>query len=133
MAYNSMQSVLIGFLFGIAPGILIGGIGLALGGEWAWTLGFIGLWLIVIGIFAGPALGNIGPEIMAERPAVSGAIVGALPGVAVTALLIGENFWVGVLAIVVGSMLGALVGHWISQRHEHPVRVLRPGGTHGLG
>lgn len=125
MVYNSDRSILLGFLFGVGPGVLIGAIGLALGGEWAWTLGFLGLWLIVIGFFAGPVLGNIGPEIMAERPAISGAIVGALPGVVLTVLLIDDNFWVGVLAMIIGSALGAIVGHWIARRGSTPDPLTR--------
>ena len=124
MVYNSDRSILWGFFFGIGPGVLISAVGLALGGEWAWTLGFIGLWLIVIGLFAGPVLGNVGPEILTERPAVSGSVVGAIPGVVLTVVLIEDNFWVGVLAVVVGSILGASVGHWVSKRHSTPENVI---------
>ena len=120
MSNNSLQSVLYGLLFGVAPGILLGVIGLVLGGEWAWTLGFIGVWLIVIGIFTGPMLGSVGPEIMAERPTISGALVGAVPGVVVTVVQIGDNLWLGVLTVLAGSILGGLVGHWISVRHPQP-------------
>ncbi|MEA1902885.1 MAG: hypothetical protein U9N56_05095 [Actinomycetota bacterium] len=116
MPYNSLQSIFYGLLFGVAPGVLLGAIGLALGGEWAWTLGFIALWLIVIGLFAGPLLGSVGPEIVAERPVSSGAIIGAIPGVVLVAIQRGENGWVWILAILGGSVLGAFAGHWIYNR-----------------
>jgi hypothetical protein len=123
MAYNSSQSLMFGFLFGIAPGGLLAIIGLVLGGEWAWTLGLIGVWLITIGVFAGPLLGAVGPEIVAERPAISGAMLGALPGLLFSVLFLDDVDWINLLAIVGGSMLGALVGHWMNRRREH-----HPGG-----
>lgn len=119
MAYNSSLSLMFGFLFGIAPGGLLVLIGLVLGGEWAWTLGLIGVWLITVGVFAGPLLGAVGPEIVAERPAISGAILGAIPGLLFSVFFLDGVDWINLLAILVGSMLGALAGHWLKQRREH--------------
>lgn len=126
MAYNSLQSVMYGLLFGVGPGILLGVIGLALGGEWAWTLGLIAMWLIVIGLFAGPMLGTVGPEIIAERPVISGAIIGAVPGVVVAALRVADTGWLALLAILVGSVLGGFVGYRLSGRSQPDAVPLSP-------
>lgn len=126
MAYNSLQSVMYGLLFGVGPGILLGVIGLALGGEWAWTLGLIAMWLIVIGLFAGPMLGTVGPEIIAERPTISGAMIGAIPGVVITALQVADNGWLALVAILGGSVLGGFVGYWLSRRSQPDAVPLSP-------
>lgn len=120
MSINSTQSVLLGLFFGVAPGALLLIIGFSLGGEWLYNLGFVGIWLIFIGLFAGPLLGSVGPEIVAEWPAISGAIVGAIPGVIVSVMRMEGPWWINVLAIAVGSILGAIAGHWLStRRHVH--------------
>lgn len=116
MTDRSLQSDLLGLLFGLGPGVLIGIVGLVLGGEWAWNLGFIAVWLILFGMFAGPLLGTVGPEFVAERPAISGAVIGAAPGVVFTVLRLPDNLWLGVLVIVLGAGLGACLGHWIAGR-----------------
>ncbi len=116
MSQNSMKSVFYGLLFGVAPGVLIGLIGLSLGGEWAWNLGLLAIWLIFFGFFAGPLLGSVGPEIVAERPVISGALIGVIPGVVFTAMRFEEVGWACVLAILGGSALGALVGHQVALR-----------------
>lgn len=116
MSINSTQSLILGFLVGIVPGVLIGLVGLSLGGEWAWNLGLVGIWLIAFGFFAGPLLGSVGPEILAERPALSGAVIGAVPGIVFTVLRFDDAGWISVLAIFAGSAIGALVGHWNANR-----------------
>lgn len=116
MTDRTLQSDLLGLILGVGPGVLIGVVGLVLGGEWAWNLGFVAMWLILFGMFAGPLLGTVGPEIVAERPAVSGAVLGAVPGVVFTILRFADNGWLGLLTILVGSILGGFVGHWIATR-----------------
>ena len=87
------------------------------------TLGLMGGFgvrlLVRGGVFAGPLLGAVGPEIVAERPAISGAILGAIPGLLFSVFFLDDVDWINLLAIVGGSMLGALVGHWMKQRRDH--------------
>lgn len=116
MSDTSKQSDLLGLVLGLMPGILLGVIGLALGGEWAWNLGFVAILLILFGMFAGPLLGWVGPEIAVERPAVFGAILGSVPGIVFAVLRFSETGWLAVLAILVGSVLGAFAGHRLFRR-----------------
>ena len=116
VAHNSTTSILLGLFFGVAPGALLILIGFSLGGEWLYNLAFIGIWLVLIGLFAGPLLGSVGPEIVAEKPAISGALIGAIPGVVISAVRFEGPWWVNILAIAVGSILGAVVGHWLASR-----------------
>lgn len=132
MSDTSLQSDLLGLVFGLTPGILLGVIGLALGGEWAWNLGFIALWLILFGLLTGPVLGWIGPEFVAERPTVVGAVVGLLPGSVYAAFRFDDAGWLSVLAIIAGSILGALFGHRVFRRSVPspmpPLLRRRPSG-----
>lgn len=116
MAHNSTTSVLLGLFLGVAPGALLIIIGFSLGGEWLYNLAFVGIWLVLIGLLAGPLLGSVGPEIVAERPAIAGAIFGTIPGIVVTAMRLEGPWWINILAIVGGSVLGALAGHWLATR-----------------
>lgn len=128
MSDRSLQSDLLGLVLGLTPGVLVGVIGLVLGGEWAWNLGFLAIWLILFGMFAGPLLGWVGPEIAVERPAVLGALLGAVPGTVFAVLRFRETGWSAVLAVLVGSALGALAGHWIFRRwtpRPMPARLKR--------
>ncbi len=111
MPDTSMQSDLLGVLFGLTPGVVLGVVGLVLGGEWAWNLGFIAIWLILFGLFAGPLIGWVGPEIVAERPAVAGALIGLFPGLLYAVLRFDEAAWLAVLALLLGSIAGGLAGH----------------------
>jgi hypothetical protein len=125
MSDTSMQSDLLGLLFGLAPGMLLGVIGLVLGGEWAWNLGFVAMWLILFGLFAGPLMGWVGPEIVAERPAVTGALIGLVPGVFYAVLRFDEAGWLVVLLMLLGSMAGGLVGHRVfDPRKSEPLPPL---------
>ncbi len=128
MGDTSMQSDLLGLILGLVPGLALGVVGLVLGGEWAWNLGFVAIWLILIGMFAGPLFGWVGPEIVAERPAVLGAVLGAVPGILFAVFRLPEAGWLVVLAILLGSGLGAVAGHWIfirSRPEPMPPRLKR--------
>lgn len=126
MSDTSMQSDLLGLLFGLSPGIVLGVIGLVMGGEWAWNLGFVAIWLILFGLFAGPLIGWVGPEIVAERPAVAGALLGLVPGILYFVLRFEDAGWLGVLVVLLGSIGGGLAGHLVFRRFKS--RPLPPLG-----
>lgn len=113
---SSIQSDLLGLVLGLTPGIVLGVIGLVLGGEWAWNLGFVAILLILFGMFAGPLLGWVGPEISVERPAVFGAVLGSVPGIVFAVLRFSETGWLAVLAVLVGAVFGTFAGHWFFKR-----------------
>lgn len=46
-----------------------------------------------------------------------GAVIGAIPGVIFTLLRFDSAGWANLLAVAVGSVLGAFVGHWLATRH----------------
>lgn len=129
MSDTSMQSDLLGLLFGLTPGVVLGVVGLVLGGEWAWNLGLVAVWLILFGLFAGPLIGWVGPEIVAERPAVVGSVIGLLPGLTYAVLRFNEAGWPVVLALLLGSIAGGLAGHLFFRPPQ--ARPLPPLGGRG--
>ena len=129
MSDTSVQSDLLGLLFGLTPGVVLGVVGLVLGGEWAWNLGLVAVWLILFGLFAGPLIGWVGPEIVAERPAVTGALIGLIPGLLYAVLRFSEAGWRAVLALLLGSITGGITGHlFFRPPKSDPLPPLGQGG-----
>jgi hypothetical protein len=103
--------VVTGAALGTVPGAATFVAGMIVGGETALNLGAIGILLAAVGAIIGASIGGAIHGGGAHRAAVTGGIIGVVPGLAMVPVQTRLGFPVMLVGVIAGALVGSRIGH----------------------
>ena len=100
-----------GAVIGAIPGIVLFVAGMIVGGEAMLSFGVIGMMVALVGVIVGGVVGASGGGEKAGNAPMIGAIVGAVPGVAMIFIQTRLAFPVMLIGALLGWFIGTRVSH----------------------